>query len=89
PEIAAAADQLEIVPDLSLPVATTGHLIALKILSRDDASRPQDLADLHQLLAAATEEDIEVARDAVRLITERGFHRDRDLSACLASLVAL
>ncbi|MFC4374907.1 nucleotidyl transferase AbiEii/AbiGii toxin family protein [Nocardia halotolerans] len=88
PEIAVGAEELEIVPDLSLPVATTGHLIALKLLSRDDDSRPQDIADLHELLAASTEQDIEVARDAVRLITERGFHRDRDLIVSLESLVA-
>ncbi|MFI6222013.1 nucleotidyl transferase AbiEii/AbiGii toxin family protein [Nocardia salmonicida] len=87
-EIAAAADEIEIVPDLSLPVATTGHLIALKLLSRDDATRPQDLADLRELLSVATEGDISIARSAVRLITERGFDRDRDLGSSLDALLA-
>lgn len=46
PEIADAAEVMDIVPGLRLPVAVTGHLIALKLLARDDAVRPQDLADL-------------------------------------------
>ncbi|RJQ68143.1 hypothetical protein D5S17_33120 [Pseudonocardiaceae bacterium YIM PH 21723] len=79
----------EIVPDLVLPVASTGHLIALKILARADVTRPQDLADLRGLLEAATPEDIEVARGAARLITERGFHRDRDLLTSLDELLAV
>ncbi|WP_245655246.1 hypothetical protein [Nocardia coubleae] len=59
----------------------------LKLLSRDDNTRPQDLADLHELIAAATEHDIQEARNAVRLITERGFHRGRDLEECLDTLL--
>lgn len=31
-EIVAAADPLEVLPDLTVPVARTGHLIALKPL---------------------------------------------------------
>lgn len=54
PEIIRAADTTEVVPDLDLPIATTGHLIALKALARDDRSRPQDLADLRALLASAS-----------------------------------
>ena len=34
-EIVAAADPLEVLPDLTVPVARTGHLIALKLLARD------------------------------------------------------
>lgn len=45
-EIAAAAEPIEVVPGLTLPIATTGHLIALKLLARDDTWRPQDAADL-------------------------------------------
>ncbi|MBF6215369.1 nucleotidyl transferase AbiEii/AbiGii toxin family protein [Nocardia puris] len=88
PEIVDAAEELAIVPEFTLPVATTGHLIALKILSRDDSARPQDLADLRELLAVATDDDVRSARTAVRLITERGFHRDRDLEASLDSLIS-
>lgn len=87
PEVARGAEHLEVVPGLVLPVASTGHLIALKLLARDDATRPQDLADLHALLAAATTTDLEVARDAVQLITERGFNRNRDLFDALGTML--
>lgn len=86
PEIAEAADHLEIVPGLTLPVATTGHLIALKLLARDDVRRPNDAADLRNLVDVASEEDLQLARRAIELITARGFNRDRDLREALASL---
>lgn len=86
PEIAEAADHLEIVPGLTLPVATTGHLIALKLLARDDVRRPNDTADLRNLVDVASEEDLQLARRAIELITARGFNRDRDLREALASL---
>ena len=41
-EIVAAADPLEVLPNLAVPVARTGHLIALKLRARDDEQRPQD-----------------------------------------------
>ncbi|MGQ0778364.1 MAG: nucleotidyl transferase AbiEii/AbiGii toxin family protein [Pseudonocardiales bacterium] len=44
PEIVTDADVLEILPAVSMPVATAGHLVALKL--RDDETRPQDAADL-------------------------------------------
>ncbi|MBO0839680.1 MAG: nucleotidyl transferase AbiEii/AbiGii toxin family protein [Sciscionella sp.] len=87
PEIVAAADTIEIIPELTLPVATIGHLMALKVLARDDETRPQDLADLRALLSVATHEDVDQARSAVRLITKRGFHRNRDLAGALDELV--
>jgi len=89
PEIVAAAETVEIVPGLSMPIATTGHLIALKLLARDDQTRPQDRADLRALRSAATAADLAVAREAVGLITERGFNRGRDLSAALDALSAI
>lgn len=48
-EIVADAEVLEILPAVSLPVATVGHLVALKLLARDDETRPQDAADLRAL----------------------------------------
>ncbi len=83
PEIARSAEPTEIVPGLTLPIATTGHLIALKLLARDDQSRPQDLADLRALRAVATPEDLAAADRAARLISSRGFNRGRDLTAAL------
>src|SRR5918996_1450786 len=87
PEIADAADVLEILPGLRVPVAGVGHLLALKLLSRDDRTRPQDRVDLAQLLRATARTDIEVARGAVALIHARGFQRDRDLSRALEELI--
>jgi len=83
PEIAREADALEILPGLRVPVATTGHLIALKILARDDRTRPQDRADLVALRAVAGPADIEQARAALTLIAQRGFQRGKNLVADL------
>ncbi len=88
PEIAQAAEVLEISPGLVVPVATIGHLIAIKILARDDATRPQDLADLRALLRSASPADLSVAREAAALIEARGFNRGRDLRKALDELVA-
>lgn len=85
-EIARAAEAVEVVARLTLPVATTGHLIALKLLARDDERRPRDAADLIGLSAVATPEDVAAAEDAVRLISSRGYDRDRDLLRSLDQL---
>lgn len=81
-EIVAASEDLEVLPGVTIPVATPGHLMAQKLLARDP-SRPQDEADLVALLAVAGEQDIEQARVALSLIAERGFDRGRDLPADL------
>lgn len=81
-EIVAEADHLEVLPHLSAPVATTAHLIALKVL----AGRNQDLTDLGYLIPAASTADLDAARDAVQLIQARGFNREQD---CVADLEKL
>ena len=86
PEVVAAAEPIEVLPQLTLPVATMGHLIALKVLSRDDARRPQDLVDLGTLLGAASDADLEHARQALGLIAARGYARGRDLLADMDGL---
>ena len=78
-EVVRAADPLEVLPGLVVPVATVGHLIVLKLLARDDERRPQDGADLVALAAVATEADRRAARDAAGLVEARGFARGRDL----------
>ncbi|HSF14535.1 MAG TPA: nucleotidyl transferase AbiEii/AbiGii toxin family protein [Vicinamibacteria bacterium] len=78
-EIVNEAEPLEVLPELTIPVARTGHLIALKILSRDDETRPQDIVDLRALSKKAPREEIERARKALKLIESRGFHRGRPL----------
>lgn len=86
PEIVSTADPLELLPELTMRVARVGDLIALKILSRDDVRRPQDLADLRLLLEHASDEDLERARHCMRLIESRGYHRGRDLLTHLEQL---
>jgi predicted nucleotidyltransferase len=83
-EVVAAAELLEVFAGLVLPIAQIGHLIALKLLSRDDRTRPQDVADLRALFEVASEIEIARAHEAVRLIQQRGFSRGRDLMAALA-----
>jgi Nucleotidyl transferase AbiEii toxin, Type IV TA system len=87
PEIVAAAHRIVVLPALMLPVARTGHLIALKLLARDDIERPQDIADLRALLRHASPEDVTLARTAISLITLRGYNRGRDLDAALDHLL--
>jgi predicted nucleotidyltransferase len=86
PEIVGGADLLQITPTLVMPVASIGHLIATKLLARDDRRRPNDADDLGSLAAVATAADWDVAQAAVLLITQRGFNHDRDLLDSLATL---
>jgi hypothetical protein len=74
-EIVAAAEQLEILPGVAVPVARSGHLLALKLL----AGRPRDLEDCRTLLNRSTPEDFELARQTLDLISRRGFDRGKDL----------
>ena len=85
-EVVDEAEPLEILPTLIVPVAQVGHLIALKLLARDDITRPQDVIDLRALLKNAASLDFERAQKAIALITERGYHRGRDLLAALGDL---
>ena len=85
PEIVAAADLIEAVPGLRAPVARLGHLIALKVLARDDRTRPQDRVDLAALLTRADAAALVEARESLTLITRRGFQRGRDLLAALGA----
>lgn len=84
-EITAAAEVVEIVPGVRLPVASCGHLIALKLLSVSEG-RETDTADLRSLAAVAIEADWQAAEEAVALITDRGYHRQRDLRSALDTL---
>ena len=83
-EIVASADRLEILPRLTVPVATTAHLIAMKVL----AGRSQDLTDLGYLIAGASPTDLDNAREAAKLIQARRFNRERDVTADLEQLIA-
>ena len=82
-EIVRAADDIVVFAGLTVPVASVGHLMAMKLLARDDRRRPADADDLRALAAVAQGSDWAQARDAAELIIERGFARDRDLVADL------
>ena len=87
PEVVAEAEPIDLLPNLRMSIARTGHLIALKVLSRDDKTRPQDLVDLRALLRIAPRDELARARQALTLIAARGYHRGRDLLADMDRLV--
>ncbi|MFC1706071.1 nucleotidyl transferase AbiEii/AbiGii toxin family protein, partial [Planctomycetota bacterium] len=87
PEIAAEAELIELLPGLNVRVATVPQLVALKVLARDDARRPQDLIDLRSLLAVSTDADLGEVRALLRRIHERRFDRGRDLLGAFEELL--
>lgn len=81
-EVVAAAAELEVLPGLVSPVATTGHLLALKVFAAEE--RDKDLVDIPLLLAAAGERDLMEARKALDLIARRGMYEgERELGQAL------
>jgi predicted nucleotidyltransferase len=84
-EVVAASEILEVSPGISLPVATTAHLLALKTL----AGRPKDVSDFITLTQHAGERDLLKAREALELIARRGYNRDKDLQAEFVRLLDL
>lgn len=88
-EVVLAASKMEILPSTVLPVASLGHMIAMKILSQDDGERIRDRSDLASLLRNAQSTDLELARSALHLIEQRGFNRGRDLNEILDRFIGL
>ena len=86
-EATAGAQVIEVFPSVRARVAARPHLIAMKLLARDDRVRPQDADDLRALLRTATAAEIDVVRDLLRLINERGFARRRDLEAAFDAVL--
>lgn len=82
-EVVEAARPMPVLADRPLPVARTGHLIALKLL----AHRLQDLGDLDHLVNAADVDELKLAFEALALIEERGFAADRNLRAELEAFM--
>ena len=78
-EIVESAQVLEILPNLLVPAARTPHLVVLKLLARDDATRPQDAMDLRALRKALDASEAAEVRRLAALVVERGFNRDRHL----------
>lgn len=77
-EVVDTAEPLEVFQGVSVPVARTEHLLALKLLARAD-TRPLDAADLQALLAVAGREELAHAEQLLALIMHRGTNRSRDL----------
>jgi predicted nucleotidyltransferase len=87
-EIVAAASAIEVLPSLIVPVARAGHLLVLKVLSRDDEERPQDAADIRALLDSLSTEDARLAAEAAALIQDRGYARSRNIVADVRAALA-
>jgi predicted nucleotidyltransferase len=87
PEIARDAELLEVLPGLTVRVARVGHLLAMKLLARDDRRRPQDADDLRALLEVADAAERRRCEDALDLITARQCNRERDLRASWRALL--
>jgi hypothetical protein len=83
PELVDRATPLTLFEGCVAPVASVGHLIAVKLLARSPR-RLQDDLDLDALARVASAQDIQEATTAVELISKRGFARDKDLLAELA-----
>jgi Nucleotidyl transferase AbiEii toxin, Type IV TA system len=85
PEVVAASQRLEVMPRVYIPVARSGHLVAMKVL----AARPQDLEDVRMLLREIGDADLQLARESLVLIERRGFLEDstRSLLAELERLL--
>lgn len=84
PEIVAAAELLEVFPGVQIPLATVGHLLAMKVVAlRKDRlqERPQDFGDIRELLRVSTAADRKLTRESLTLIVDRGFERGKDLLA--------
>jgi predicted nucleotidyltransferase len=87
-EIVANATTIEILPGLSLPVASLAHLIAMKVLSQNRFDRLQDRVDLIALLQSATEQDRITVHRALREMSKLELAGGRDLAAELRDLEA-
>ena len=86
PELAQQAEVIAVFAGVEVPVARTGHLLALKVLSRSP-ERPQDSADITALLQVLDAVERARAVDAARLIAARGFARGKSIEAEVAALV--
>jgi hypothetical protein len=81
-DICREAERLEVVPGLVVPVASAGHLVAMKLLALSP-ERLQDEIDLRALVSRLTEDDRALARAAVARIEQLGANRAKPLGADL------
>ena len=86
-EVVEDAVEIGVFEGVNVPVAARPHLIALKVLARDDRSRPQDYDDLVALTRRASPSETAHARRLLALIEERGFGRGRHLVTAFEGLL--
>ena len=86
-EVIAAATPVMLAGD-DVPIASRPHLVAMKVLAMSDL-RPDDRGDVLALLRLSDADEIAQARDAVKLISARGYGQHLDLSARLEELIDL
>jgi hypothetical protein len=87
-EAAGEAERVEIERGFVIPVARREHLLAMKVLARNDRRRPQDHDDLVAMIQRAGPGEIQRAKEAMRLIESRGNARGKDLVAEFDALLA-
>jgi hypothetical protein len=87
-EVVAAAVAVELVPSVIIPVACPGHLIAMKVLSQNSSDRIRDRSDLQNLLVNAVPLDVQIAREAIEHMSQRGFSRGKNLIEELVQAIA-
>ena len=84
PEIVEAATPIDVLPGVTVNVASLAHLLAMKVL----AGRMQDAADFVSLFRRASQRDLDEARAALALVTDRRTNRQKNLAAELDRLCA-
>lgn len=82
--VVAAAERWPVLPGLTLPVAKTGHLVAMKVY----AARMQDKADVVSLLRAGGPTALRLAKSALHQVQKAGRAKGRRLTNELDALIA-
>lgn len=80
-EVVAGAEPIDVFENLQVAVASLPALLALKVLSVDPISRPQDVIDIKNLLAESNVDEQQETIRLLQLITDRGYHRGKNLMA--------
>ena len=85
-EIVQRATPVDIPSVGRIPVAGAEDLVVTKVLAMSDRRR-KDIDDAIGLILANPSLDMVEVRSRLALITQRGFHREQDLGAKLATLL--
>ena len=86
-EVVARATPIDFGEIGEIPVARAEELLAMKVLSMTQR-RLQDRIDAVNLVLMTEQLDLDAVRENLAEITRRGFHRDQDLLAKLADVLA-